>query len=155
MTDYIYDSTVELELEKSGIYASITRGTSMRPLLKTGRDVVLLKKCTIEPKRFDVVLYRTPEGKYLLHRIIKVREAEFIIRGDNTFTKEHVAKDRILAMLTDYNRKGKRRSTSNLGFRIYSRVWNLIYPVRYVIHKALSLARKVYHFIFRRNKKGC
>ena len=85
-----YDSTVERELSESGVYASVTKGTSMRPLFKTHRDVVLLRKCTAEPRKYDVVLYKTKDGKYILHRIVKVLPDRFVIRGDNTFVREYV-----------------------------------------------------------------
>lgn len=147
-----YDSTVEAQLLNDGAYVSTTRGTSMRPLFKTNRDVIILKRLDKEPEKYDVVLYRTKDGKYILHRIIAVKENVFIIRGDNTFVREKVAKDRILAVLTEYNRKGKKHSTSDLSFRIYSRLWHFIYPVRFLAHKALSFARKVYHKLFKRNK---
>ena len=147
-----YDSTVEAQLLNDGVYVSTTRGTSMRPLFKTNRDVIILKTPDAEPKMYDVVLYRTKDGKYILHRIIAVKENVFIIRGDNTFVREKVAKDRILAVLTEYNRKGKKHSTSDLSFRIYSRLWHFIYPVRFLVHKALSFARKVYRKLFKRSK---
>lgn len=151
MNDYGFgDSTVENELNRSGAYASVTKGTSMWPLFKTNRDVVILEKCKTEPKKYDVVLYKTSSGKYLLHRIIKVTPDEFIIRGDNTFVPEHVAKDRILAVLTEYNRKSIRHSVTDTGYRFYSRLWNFIYPIRFVFHKLLGLARKIYRAIFKR-----
>lgn len=149
MSDHTFvGTTMEAELEQNGIYASVTRGTSMRPLFKTNRDVVVLRKCDTEPQKYDVVLYKTKDGKYLLHRIIKVRDREFVIRGDNTFVREHIKKDRILAVLTEYNRKGKKHSTDEPGFRVYARIWNFIYPIRFLIHECTSFARKIYHVIF-------
>ena len=144
------DSTVERELSEHGVYASVTRGTSMRPLFKTNRDVVILKKCDGEPVKYDVVLYKAGDGKYLLHRIVKVCEREFVIRGDNTFVREHIAKDRILAVLTEYNRNGKRHTVFDLGYRLYSRAWNFIYPIRFIFHKGISILRAFYHKVFRR-----
>ena len=153
MSNYeLLDSTVENELRDNGAYASVTKGTSMRPLFKTNRDVVYLKRCDTEPKKYDVVLYKSGEGKYVLHRIVRVLPDRFVIRGDNTFIPEYVAKDRILAVMTEYNRGGKRRSTDYRGYRIYSRLWNFIYPVRFVCHKLLSVLRAVYRSIFKRNK---
>lgn len=143
------DSAVEAELTSSGVYASVTKGTSMRPLFKTHRDMIILKKPDAEPKKYDVVLYRMSGGKYILHRIVKVLPDSFIIRGDNTFSPEHVAKDKILAVLTEFNRKGKKHYVTDRGYRMYSRVWNFIYPARFLFHKGLSLARRGYRKIFR------
>ena len=79
------DGAVEKELRENGVYVSVTKGTSMRPLFKTNRDVVILQKCDAEPQKYDVVLYKDSTGKNILHRIAKVLPDEFIIRGDNTF----------------------------------------------------------------------
>ena len=102
------ESAIENELCQSGVYASVTKGSSMRPLFKTNRDVVILKRCDAEPKKYDVVLYKDGTGKYILHRIVRVSDKCFVIRGDNTFINERVSKNCILAVLTEFNRKGKK-----------------------------------------------
>ena len=147
-----FDSTVESELRESRGYASVTKGSSMRPLFKTNRDVVILKRSDTEPRKYDVVLYKSGEGKYILHRIVKVLSDEFIIRGDNTYIPERVAKDRILATLTEFNRKGKKHKIDEIGYRMYSRFWNFIYPIRFLIFKSFMLAHGVYRKIFKKNK---
>ena len=160
MFDVRQSHLIERELEEYGVYASITAGVSMRPLFKTGRDMVIIEKPKGELSRFDVALYRSRSGAYTLHRVIRVKDDEYLIRGDNTFRIEHIAKDRVIGVLTAFNRKGKRHSTSELGYRIYSRVWNFIYPVRYLIHLPRLILgkvyrkffRKIYHKLFKRDK---
>lgn len=146
------NSTVETELRENGVYVSVTRGSSMRPLFKTNRDVVILKKCDTEPKKYDVVLYKDSTGKYILHRIVKVLPDEFIIRGDNTFVPERVAKGGVMAVLTDFNRKRKKQKVSDAGYRLYVRLWNFIYPIRFLFHKAYYLANKMYRGIFHKKR---
>ncbi len=126
---------VEEELEKYGTYASNTNGTSMRPLFKTHRDAVVLKKVDRPLKKYDVVMYTDDASRYILHRIIKVREDVFVIRGDNTFKKEYVKKDRVIAYMVSFNRKGKHHEISDFGYKFYSRFWNFIYPIRSVLRK--------------------
>ena len=121
----------------------------MRPLFRTNRDMVILKRPEAEPRKFDVVLYKVSSGRYVLHRIVKVTSDKFIIRGDNTFTLEYVPKDEVLGVLTEFNRKGKRVSADNKLYVLYSRFWNLIYPLRYVSHKVISLLKRIYRKIFR------
>lgn len=143
------------ELDRHGSYASVTEGVSMRPLFRTHRDVVILKRPDRPLERFDVVLYTTStEGKYLLHRIIRVRDSEYLIRGDNTYIIEHVKKDRVLAVLSEYNRKGRHGSVDSFSFKLYSRFWNFIYPVRFLCHKLRRLLGKIYRGLFRR-KRSC
>ena len=111
-----YESNlVERELAEHGSFASITKGVSMRPLFKTCRDMIVVSPLSAPLKKYDVVLYRGSEGEYILHRIIKLREDICIIRGDNTYSKEYVPRDRIIGVLTAYNRKGKGGSTSSVS----------------------------------------
>lgn len=144
--------TVESELNSSGIFASVTQGTSMQPLFKTHRDMVVLTVPKRELKKYDVVLYRLSSGKYVLHRIVKVLPTKYLIRGDNTYHLEHIEKDRIIAVLTEFIRKGKKHTVDDLSFKIYSRVWNFIYPVRLLYVRLIALLYKIYRAIFKRGK---
>lgn len=145
--------SIEGIIEKDGVYPSVTVGVSMRPLFKTHRDMVILEKCVKRPEKYDVVLYRVGE-KYILHRIIGIDEEKnvFIIRGDNTFKKEYVPFGAIIARLTSFTRKGKHGSVDAKGYKIYSRVWNFIYPARYVINLARRIAAKLYRIAFKKKK---
>lgn len=144
---------IEDELNKHGTYATNTNGVSMLPLFKTHRDVAVLKTPDRELKKYDVVLYTGASHKYILHRVIGVREDEFVIRGDNTFVKEYVKKERILAYLVSFNRKGKHHSTDDLWYKVYSRFWNFIYPVRYVTHFLRRTLGKIKRQIFGKGNK--
>ena len=143
---------VESELNSSGIFASVTQGRSMQPLFKTHRDMIVLTVPTRELKKYDVVLYKLSSGKYVLHRIVKVLPTKYLIRGDNTYHLEHIEKDRILAVLTEFIRKGKKYTVDDLSFKIYSRVWNFIYPVRFLYVKSVALLYNVYRALFKKNK---
>ena len=136
-------TAVESELQKNGVFASVTSGVSMRPLFRTNRDMVILKKPERDLRKYDVVLYRVKSGKYVLHRIIRIDGNTLVIRGDNTYSLEYVDKSEVLAVLTEFNRKGKRISVENKGYLFYAKVWNFIYPARFVLKKALSLAKRV------------
>jgi len=143
---------IEAELDEHGVYASNTLGVSMRPLFKTHRDMVVLKKPDRELKKYDVALYVTPRGKYILHRVMKVRENEYIFRGDNTYSPEHVPKDWVIGVLVKFNRRGRSHTVDEVPYRIYSRLWHFIYPVRFILRKTRTLLGKIYRKIFR--KKG-
>ena len=136
-------SRFEELLQRDGVLIYKTRGVSMRPMLKQDRDLVIIRPVEGRLKKYDIPLYRRKNGNYVLHRIIGVRENNYIIRGDNTFVKEYVPDSTIVGVLTDFKRKGREHSVNETGFRIYSRVWNFIYPVRLVLHKARRLGGKV------------
>ena len=150
----ISSGSIERALDEEGIFASVTEGVSMRPLFKTHRDMVILKKPNGVLKKYDVVLYKAG-AKYLLHRIIKVDNDRkvYVIRGDNTFKLEYVPFSGIIAYLTAFNRKGKSHKVTDKGYLTYAKVWNLIYPLRYPIHLLRMLLGKIYRMIFGKRKR--
>ena len=82
--------TYEEVLEKDGklIYRNV--GTSMLPLIRENRDLIIIEKKGRERlKKYDVVLYKRANGQYVLHRIIKVREADYIISHQSTAKINH------------------------------------------------------------------
>lgn len=148
----IASTTIAEELATHGSCASTTRGPSMRPLLKTGRDVVVIEVPKGDLRRFDVALYRYPSGKYVLHRVIRVREDEYLIRGDNTYQMEHIPKEWVIGVLVRFNRKGRSHSVNERPYRAYVAFWNFIYPVRHVLHALRRLAGRAYHKLIKRDK---
>ena len=136
--------TLEDILKRDGVLIYKTRGASMRPMLKQNRDLVTVRPTAGRLKKYDIPLYRRRGGGYVLHSIIKVTENGYIIRGDNTFVKErNVTDGDIIGVLTQFRRKGKDHSVESAGFRLYSRIWNFIYPLRWAAHEARRLAGKL------------
>ncbi len=144
------EGLIESELREHGVYASNTFGTSMRPLFKTHRDMIIVKAPDSELRKYDVALYVSARGKYILHRVIGVKDAEYLIRGDNTYSVEHVPKDRVIGVLVKFNRKGKTHTTDEFSYKIYSRFWHFIYPVRFVLRKIRLALGKIYRALFKR-----
>ena len=140
--------SIEDELSKHGSYASNTLGPSMRPLFKTHRDVVVMQPLDREVKKYDIVLYKDPRG-YILHRVVKIKGNTLIIRGDNTFKPEFVEKDRVIARVVSFNRKGKHHTVNDKGYLFYVHFWNIIYPVRFVLRKIRLLLGKIKRKIFK------
>ena len=130
-------------LDKYGTYATTTKGTSMQPLFRTHRDMIILARHTAELKKYDVVLYNAPYGKNIMHRIIKVMPDKYLIRGDNTFVNEYVPKEDIVAVMVGFNRKGKRYEVTSRSYVAYSVVWCAIYPVRWLIFKFKSFILRI------------
>ncbi len=144
-------ASIEETLIKEGVIAAVTSGVSMRPLFRTHRDMVILKRAENTLKKFDVALYKSGE-KYILHRVIKVipEEKIYIIRGDNTYRKEKVPFDAVLAYLISFNRRGKSGKVTDLSYRLYSAAWHFIYPIRNFIHALKTVLAKAYRKIIPR-----
>lgn len=119
------------ELEKYGklIYTNV--GDSMMPLIKQGRDVLIIQKTDGRLKKYDVPLYQRDSGQYVLHRILKVREKDYVICGDNRWQKETGITDRhIIGVLTGIIRNGREISVRDLSYRIYVHLWCDFFPIR-------------------------
>ena len=115
------------------------KGNSMFPLLRHGRDRVKLNSVT-DVKKYDIVLYRRDNGKYILHRIVKMNGDTLGIAGDNEQQIEYpIYKSQIIAIVTGFWRKGKYYECDSMLHKIYSRIWLMILPKR---RKALRILRK-------------
>ena len=147
---WMSNSTYEQQLEEHGSLVYTNVGDSMMPLLRERRDLLIVEKrpegrC----KKFDIVLYRRPSGKHILHRIIKVRKDDYIIAGDNRWEREFGVKDEwISGVLTGVVRDGKRMDLSGWKYRMYVFLWCDLFWVRAGILWLLDLPRWI-----RRQKK--
>ena len=124
-------STFEEEIEKSGkiIYTNV--GDSMMPFIKQGRDVLVISRVEGRLKRYDVPLYKRDSGQYVLHRILKVRENDYVICGDNRCSREYGITDRhIIGVLTGIIRDGREIPVTDRKYRIYVHLWCDFFPVR-------------------------
>ncbi len=148
-------SNIEEVLAEHKTYASVTRGVSMQPLFRTHRDMVILAKPDGRLKKYDVALYKVGNN-YVLHRVVGIDEAkeQYLIRGDNTYSIERVPFSSVIARLVAFNRKGKRYDITAASYKIYSRVWVFIYPIRLLFKKAGNLLRWIYRFFFKRKDKS-
>ena len=130
---------IEEKINKNGKIVSSVSGFSMYPLLKNQRDTVTVEKISRRLKKYDVPLYRRNE-KYILHRVIAVKDNGYIIRGDNCFFIETDIKyENVLGVMTSFCRNGHIHSTDEFGYKLYSRIWVFIYPLRFVLRRLRTL----------------
>ncbi len=121
-------------------------GRSMLPLLLGGRDSVICEKVTDKPKKYDVVLYKR-NGKYILHRIVKVKNTGYIIRGDNCFFDETDICE-FLGVMKGFYRTGNFHSVCEMRYKIYSRLRVFFYPLRKIFHSLRIFASKLKRTFF-------
>ena len=114
-------------------------GVSMLPLLRQGRDLFIVeKRGPGRLKTGDVVLYRRPPDKYVLHRIVEVREKDYVILGDNCVNREYgITDDDILGVMTGFVRDGKQHTVTERGYRLYRFLWLHGAPMRVFLKKAV------------------
>jgi len=139
-------------LETSGEFISRTRGVSMQPLFCQGRDLVVITKPVGELKKGDVPLYKRRNYDFLvLHRIIKVRENDYVIRGDNTYSLEYVPKDFVVGVLKEFYRDGKYcNCKTDKRYKYYTKYIILSYPLRFLWKfRIRPILSKIKHLIFK------
>lgn len=129
MSDF---NSIKDVLDKTGMYTGLTMGISMKPLIHQQRDNIIVVKNKDRLKKYDVPVYITPSGKYVMHRIIEVHDDHYVIVGDNLLNREYVTDDMICGVLVGFYKNGKHYvdcQNSKL-YKLYSRVWVALLPVR-------------------------
>ena len=124
-------STFEKELNENGrlIYRNV--GDSMKPLIRQGKDLVVIEKAEGRLKKYDVPLYRRDNGQYVLHRILKVRKDDYILCGDNRCMREYgIGDEQIIGVLTAVIRDGKEIPVNSTACRIYAHICCDLFYVR-------------------------
>ena len=107
-------------------------GMSMWPFLCHGRDQVVLKRCDLDKlKKGDVVLFQTPLGNYMLHRITRLEPERFETTGDgNCFRDGLFPRNCVKAKACSFIRKGKTISCDAPLWRMIFDIWSFLYPIR-------------------------
>ncbi|MBQ3708518.1 MAG: S24/S26 family peptidase [Clostridia bacterium] len=118
------------ELEKHGKYFSVPKGVSMRPMIDNKQGIVEIHKLDRPAKRYDLVLYIRGEEQGVIHRVLRVRENDYVIAGDNCWRKEYVPHHRVVGIAVRFYRKGKWIEITNRGYRLYVWVWTNLFFIR-------------------------
>jgi hypothetical protein len=106
-------------------------GVSMLPLLRQGIDAVEIGPLPEKLKKYDLPVYRrASDGKYIMHRVVGVKEDHYVCLGDNTYIYEHILPEQMLGVVTTIKRGDKLIPVTSQLYRLYSRVWYAIYPLR-------------------------
>lgn len=119
----------------------VVKGVSMNPFLESGRDKVVLAPPRT-PKIGDVVLAEVKKETYALHRVIKIENDTFTMRGDGNplWMKETFTEKDIVGIADAFIRKGKQVSTSSRKWRCYSAFWKAMTPLRRIL---LAIYRRI------------
>lgn len=146
--------TFEEELDAHGGFIFTNMGDSMMPLIRQGRDVLeITKRPEGRLNKYDIPLYKVG-NRYVLHRILKVRENDYIIAGDNNYRKEIVTESQIIGVLTGLTRDGKRRHLFGWKYRMYLFFWCDLFLIRAAMLFVMTLIRRVLGRMKRIIKEG-
>lgn len=134
----------EFMIKGNDVIFTVT-GNSMAPMLHHRRD----KVCIVKPpnkllKKYDIPLFVRKDGKYILHRIISVRENGYVTIGDNQCIKEYpVMPSQVIGVVKGFWRSEKYISCESIWYRTYCRIWYFIYPVRWIYLRGIHIICKL------------
>ncbi len=137
------NSSIEEILADEGrlVYSNV--GDSMLPLIRQGRDLVVIERVSGRLKKYDVPLYRRDGGQYVLHRVLKVRQDDYVLCGDNRWRRETGVTDRhVRGVLTAVVRDGKELPVTDRRYRLYVHLWCDLFPLRAFLLMAIHVLRR-------------
>ncbi len=132
-------------IEEDAVLPFYVSGSSMNPFLISRRDIVYLKKPQPDEfKKGRIFLFRRKDGTLVLHRAKNVSE-EFVFEmlGDAQCQSEKTGKDQIVAIVSEIERKGKRRSVNSFYWKSIDAIWRSLIPFRPIIMRIWFKIRRI------------
>ena len=154
MTEY---ASIKEILENTGMYTGLTVGISMKPLLHEQKDNIIVVRPEERLKKYDVALYVTSYGKYIMHRVIEVHDDHYVIMGDNLLRKEYVTDDMICGKLIGFYKNGKHYVDCEKSklYKFYSRLIVAVIPLKpayYFVRRCLGKVKRGMKKVFGKDK---
>lgn len=117
------------ELVSLGADALLTvrpSGTSMLPLIRGGKDTVLVAPLRRAPKKGDILLFHRHDGKDILHRVRRFSGDSIIMLGDGSIGEDGpIKREDILGIAVILIRDGKSIPLDTRSCRFRGRVHQL------------------------------
>ena len=111
-------------VESGGEFELYPRGTSMMPLIKEGRDSVMLVAPPEEICIGEIAFYKRDCGKFVLHRVVGIKDGLYTMCGDNqTWLEEGIRRDQIIAVVCSMKLDGKRITTDDAKYQKWLKRW--------------------------------
>ncbi len=125
----IFEAVVEA-IERGERATIPTKGNSMLPFIIGERDSVTLDGVET-PEVGDILLAKTSDKHYVLHRVIAISDDLITLMGDgNIKGVEHVRSSDIIARATTIHHKGKQIDCNSSKQRRRARIWHTLLPIR-------------------------
>lgn len=135
---------IEEILKTEKIFVGKTQGDSMYPMLKEGRDTVIIVPPVFPLKKYDVPVYRRFDH-YTMHRIVKVTKKGYIICGDNrTYLERDITDKDIVGVLSAFYHNGTFVECTDKRYLHYARKICFVLPFRIFKRKIKSLLKKLF-----------
>lgn len=136
-------------LEKDQVMAVQPVGNSMFPFFSGPRDSLCIARAHFPLKVGDIALYQRANGMFVVHRVAAKKtlpgsKIAYVFLGDNQTLREFpVYEENIHGVVTSFCRKGKTISCESRRYRILSRFWLFLRPLRPVFLKTWSFFHRL------------
>lgn len=139
-TQLFLDTVCELLAQGQTHVTIPVAGGSMLPFLHHG-DTVCLDLVDTPLKRGDILLYRREGGRYILHRLYRLRrDGSCLMVGDAQRELELLpSREQICARVTSARHKGKLCLPGSPRWWFYQHIWLSVVPLR---HWLMALRKK-------------
>lgn len=109
------------------------KGNSMLPFIRSGKDEVVLMKSS-DYKVGDIVLARLGDKKYVIHRILSIKDGKVLLMGDGNIKGcESCAESDICAVVSMIRRDGKEIDCNGSLHKRQAALWKRLLPVRRLV----------------------
>lgn len=126
-----YVSVLREIAEEGKVVSMLIAGSSMAPFLCHNRDYIYFTRPERELRRGDMVFYQRDGGRYVMHRIYKIKPDGYYMVGDaQTQIEGPLRRDQIFALIIQAKRKGKMIRPGDFWWEFFEHVWIRIVPAR-------------------------
>ena len=119
----------------------------MEPMLREGRDRVVIVKPEFPLKKYDVPVYRR-DDHYTMHRIVRVTKKGYVICGDNRITIERDITDKdIVGVLAGFYRGDEYVECTDEAYLKYAKSVCGKYPlklVKYTVYRVVNKLKRMF-----------
>ena len=122
-------------------------GRSMRPFIEGGRDSVLLVK-PVDVKPMDVVLAKTEDNRYVVHRVLEIAGDRVTLMGDGNLQGREICECKnIYAKVTHVvTPNGKRHALYTPFIQFVQKLWVSLLPLRRYLLKLYRVYIRIRNF---------
>lgn len=139
----VIHTTIPNELSQGKTVIFHTVGASMEPLLRERQTHVILQKADY-CSAGDILLFVRASGELVLHRLVKIKDRYYFLRGDNTYYKEKIHKSCVIGRVSMIYKEGKYIDVFNdKAYLSYVKKRRLLYPFRYIIVSLKRILKKI------------
>ena len=131
-------------LEKDNELFFTNVGYSMYPLIREREDILHIVKAD-SFKRGDIILFKSNQDHYVLHRILKIKKDKIITAGDyNYFKDQPITFNQILGKLISIKKKDGKEIDLNKDKKARKFFYTNFFPIKaffQMVGKVLHLRR--------------